>query len=76
MVSTRELEIITTENLLLHLDTLLSKLEVLVTNSDTKSSEICKVMVFAQRQMIMMIWDYIEENTTTLDELIERIGEA
>jgi len=76
MVSTKELEIIQTEDLLFYLDALISKLEVVVSNPESKSSELCKVMVFAQRQLIHTIWDYIESKTETLDDLIERVGEA
>ena len=76
MVSTKELEIIQTEDLLFYLDSLISKLEIVVSNPESKNSELCKVMVFAQRQLIHTIWDYIENKTETIDDLIERIGEA
>lgn len=76
MVSTKDLEILQSEAFLLFLEDITTKLEIKLQNGEVKTSELCKVMVFAQRELIEKIWDYVEENTETLTELFEKIGEA
>lgn len=76
MVSTEDFEVLPVESFLLFLDELTTKLEIKLQNNEAKSSELCKVMVFAQRDLLEKIWDYVEERTETLTELFERIGEA
>lgn len=79
MVSTEhtgQIEIILNEDFMLFLDNLMTKLEITLQNGEVKSSEICKVMVYAKREMVELVWDYLDRNALTLDELIEKVGGA
>jgi hypothetical protein len=79
MVSTEhtgQIEIILSEDFMLFLDNLMTKLEITLQNGEVKGSEICKVMVFAKREMVELVWDYLDRNALTLDELIEKVGGA